>query len=114
MGQGIQTFVITANNLLACGVLADLIVNNTVTSHIYSHICRRFVGRFPIDFFEDSLKYGEDLHIPVIVNRGDVVSFQMEGVDHIYIVEISGGGFISQIDGCFSGMFQIGKVSNLA
>ena len=47
------------------------------------------------------LKHGvehrEDLHVAVIVDGGLAVGLQMEGVDHVHVVEVGGGGLIGQV-----------------
>ena len=93
----IHTLVISADNLLTGSLLANLIIHNTVSSHINAHICRRFVRALAHDFFKHSLYNRENLYVTVIVDSGLTISFQMEWINHVDIIQISGSSFISQI-----------------
>ena len=91
----LQRVIIPPQDLLAGSRLARLVIADTVSVHIHSHICRRFVGAFSIDLLEHGFKNREDLHIAVIIDGGLSVSFQMEGIDHVDIVEVRGCRLIS-------------------
>ncbi len=92
-----KCIVIPADDFLTGGFPGDFVVDNTVAHHVHTHVCGGFVGTLP----QDLLKYGnqnrEGLHIPVVIDGGDPVGFQMEGVDHVHIVQIRGGCLVGQI-----------------
>ena len=46
---------------------------------------------------EHGVEHREDLHIPVVVHRGLAIGLQVEGVDHIHVVEVCRGGLVGQI-----------------
>ena len=89
--------VVAANNLLTGSLTAYFIINNTVTCHIDTHICRRFVRAFSHDGFKHCLKNRENLYVTIVVDSSFPISFQMEGVDHIYVVQVSSSCFIGQV-----------------
>ena len=93
----IHTLVISADDLLTGSLLANLIIHNTVSCHINAHICRRFVWALAHDFLKHSLYNRENLYVTVIVDSGLTISFQMEWVDHVDIIQISGSCLISQV-----------------
>ena len=96
--QVAQTGVIPSDNLLVRGLTAYLIIYYTITCHIYTHICRRLVRALSQDLFKNSIQYREYLHITVIVNSGNSVILQMEGINHVDIVKISRRCLICHID----------------
>ena len=93
--------IITADDLLTGSLLAYFIVDDAVSSHVDTHVCRRFVRALAEDPFKHGFEYREDLHVTVVVDSGFAVSFQMERVDHIHIVQIGSGSFVCQINGMF-------------
>ena len=80
-------------------VTAGFIIGDAETGHIHAHIRGRVIGTFAPDPLKHGVENGKDLHITVIVDRGFAVGFQMERIDHIYIVQIRRGSFVSQVDG---------------
>ena len=99
LALGATGVVITADDLPFRGVAADFVIADTQADHIHAHIRRGFIGTFAQNTLEHRVEHGEDLYVAVIVYRGFVIGFQMEGVDHIHIVEIDGSGFVSEVDG---------------
>src|SRR5699024_1277910 len=61
----------------------------------------------------DLLKHGgedgEDLHVPVIVHRGLPVGGQVEGVDHVHIPQVGGGGLVGQVHRVLEGQVPDGE-----
>ncbi len=96
--QSLQGVIVSADDLLAGDFPAYLVVTDTVSRHIYAHIGGRLVRALPIDLLEHRLKDREDLHIPVIIHGSLAICFQVEGIDHVDIVEICGGCLIGKID----------------
>lgn len=75
-GHGV---VVTADDLLAGSFLADLIVDDAVSGHVYAHICRGFVGAFAVNLCKDLVQYGENFNVTVVVDGSFSISFQVEG-----------------------------------
>ena len=101
--------VVAAQDLLEGGFPAGFVVDDAVAHHIDAHVRGGLVGTLPVDALKDGVEHREDLHIPVVVYRGFAVGLQMEGVDHIHIIEIRGGGFIGQVDRVLQGQIPDGK-----
>ena len=89
--------VVAPDDFLIGGFPAAVVIDNTVACHIYAHIRRGFIWAFSQNLFENSVEYRENLHIPVIVHCGFPISFQVERIDHVYIVEIGSCRFIGHI-----------------
>ena len=51
----------------------------------------------PQNFLKNRHQNGESLHVPVVIDGGDPVGFQMEGVDHVHVVQIRRGGLVGQV-----------------
>ena len=96
--QSIHALVIPADDLLTGCFAADLVIDDAVARHVDAHVRGRLVGTLSDDLFEHDLQHRENLHIPVIVDRGDPVGLQMEGIDHVDIVQIRRGSLVGQID----------------
>ena len=93
--------IIAADDFLPGRLPHRFVVQNAIAHHIDPHIRGGFIRAAAVNFGENSLQHREDFHIPVVIHGGDSVGFQMEGVDHIHIIQIRRGGFISQIDRVF-------------
>src|SRR5699024_8864180 len=96
-----QSLIIPADDFLLRSFPAYLVVYNTVSSHIYAHICRRLVGALAEYTLEDCAKYREDFHISIIVYCSFAIGFQMERIDHIHVVKVGSSCFIGQIHWMF-------------
>ena len=90
--------IIPADDFLTGSLLAYLIIDDTISSHIDPHVCRRFVRAFTENPFKHGFQYREDFHITIVIDCSFSVSFQTERVDHIDIVQISCGSFVCQIN----------------
>jgi hypothetical protein len=55
------------------------------------------IGALPLDLFKHGAEHRENLHVPVVVHGGLAVGLQMEGVDHVHVVEVGGGGLVGQV-----------------
>ena len=84
--EPIQCLIVAADNFLIGCITTRLIVTDTVSGHIYTHICRGFVRVFSIYFFKNSTEHRENFHITIIIDSCDAVGFQMEWVDHIDVI----------------------------
>ena len=75
-----------------------LVVNNAVANHVDTHISGGLIGAIAQDLIEHGDQNGEGLYIPIVVYGGHTVSLQVEGIDHVYVVEVGGCGLIGQVD----------------
>ena len=89
--------IIAADDLLLAGLPAGLVVHQAVARHVDAHVRGALVGALAVDLAEHGLQHREDLHVPVVVDRGHAVGLQMEGVDHIHIVQVGRGGLVGQV-----------------
>ena len=88
---------------------AGFIVHDAFAHHIDPHIRGGLVGTLAQDGLKNGPQHGEDLHVPVIVYRGDAVGGQVEGIDHIHVVEVGGGGLVGQIHRVVQGQIPHGE-----
>ena len=87
-----------ADDLLLGCLAADRIVRNALAHHVHAHIGGRAVGRAAPDVRKNSLQHRENLDITVIIDRRFAVGFQVEGIDHVHVVQVGRGGFIGHVD----------------
>ena len=91
--------VVAADNLVLGGLAADLVVADAKASHVDTHVGRRLVGVLTVDTVEDGVEHGEYLDVAVVVDGGLAIGFEVEGVDHVDVVEVGGGGLVGDVDG---------------
>ena len=77
--------------------------------HIHAHVRGGFIGGDTLDLLKHSVEHRENLHIPVIVHGGLAVGLQVEGVDHVYVVEVGGGRLVGQIHRMLQGQVPDGE-----
>ena len=99
----------SADNLVLRCLAAYLIVRDAETNHVHTHIRWRLIGILTIDTLEERIQNGEDLYVAIVVHSRLVVCFQMEWVDHVYIVEISRSSLISDIHRMLQGQVPHGE-----
>ena len=100
---------VAADDLLL-GCLADgVVIENGVAYHVDAHVGGTLVGALAEDASHHGFEHAEDLNIAVIVNRDLTVGFQMIGVDHIHISEVSGSRLVGKIDGMLEGKIPHGE-----
>ena len=63
----------------------------------------------PLNLLKNGVEHREDLHVPVVVDGGFPVGFQMEGVDHVHVVQIGGGGLVGQVHRVLQGQVPDGE-----
>ena len=95
---GHQGPVVAADDLLAGGLPAGIIIADAVAGHVDTHVRRRGVGRGAQDLLEQAAQDREDLDVAVVVDGLDAVGSQVEGVDHVDVVEVGGGGLVGDVD----------------
>ena len=101
VGQFVGGSIVAADNLVFGGFAAHLVVADAETHHVDAHVGGRFIGILAIDAFKQCVEHGVDFDIAVVVDGHLAIGIQMEGVDHIDIVEVGGGSLISHVDGMF-------------
>ena len=89
--------IMPADDFLVGGLTAGIVVNDTEACHVDAHVRWGFVRAGAVNPFENRVEHREDIHIPVIVDSCFAVSFQVEGVNHVYIVKVRRGSFIGQV-----------------
>ena len=95
--QSVHALIITTDDLLAGSLLAYFIVNDAVTCHVDTHICRRFIRAAAHDLLKHGLYNRENFYVTVIVDGSFAVSLQMERVDHVDIVQICSGSLVGKV-----------------
>nr|BCL40408.1 hypothetical protein [Streptococcus oralis subsp. tigurinus] len=55
------------------------------------------------DTFQHALEHWEDFDITVVVDSGFSIGLKMEGVNHVDIIKVSCGSFISQVNWMMKG-----------
>ena len=96
-----QSLKITADDLLLACLTNSIIITDTETHHVYSHIGRRLIRTLTVNRGKERLQYRVDLHVTVIVYSRLAVRLQMEGVDHVHILQIRRSGFVGYVERMF-------------
>ena len=91
--------VVAAENFLLGGGAADVVVADAVARHVHAHVRGALIRRTAVDALEHGVEHGEDLHVAVIVDGRHAVGLEVEGVDHVHVVEIHGRGLIGEVYG---------------
>ncbi len=81
-----KRLVVAADDLLAGSFPARIIIKDAESSHVDAHIGRGLVRAFAEDPFKDRAQHRIDLNVTVVVDGSLSVSFQMERIDHVYVV----------------------------
>ena len=97
IGQLVRGGVVAADNLGFGGLAAYLVVTDAETHHVHTHVGRRFVGVGAINAFEESIQHRENLNVAVVVHCHLAVGFEMERVDHVYIVQVGSGCLVGDV-----------------
>ena len=108
-GVAVEGFVVATDDFVSCGVGAYLLITHTETYHIDTHVSGRLVGVFAVDTFKDGVEHGEYFDVAVVVDCHFAVCLEVEGVNHVDIVEVSGGSFVGYIDGVLEGEIPHGE-----
>ena len=65
--------------------------------HVDAHVRGALVGRGAEDLLEQAVQDGEDFHVAVVVDRLDPVRLQVEGIDHVDVVEVGSGRLVGDV-----------------
>ena len=90
--------IVATDDFVLGGLRANFVVANAEAGHIHTHVGGRLVGILAINALEDGVEYGENLDVAIVVDRGLAVGFEMEGVDHIDVVEVGCSSLVGDID----------------
>ena len=93
-----QSVVIAADDLLARGFLAYLVIADAQADHVDSHVCGRLIRRSAVDLFKDRVEKREDFYVAVVVDAGLLVGLEVERIDHVDIVQIRRSCLIGEVD----------------
>ena len=92
-----KRIVIAADDFLT-GCFADsIVIDNAVASHVHAHIRRALVRRFSQDAGKQGVQNREDFHVAVVVDGRLAVSFQVERVDHVHVVQVGRRSFVREV-----------------
>ncbi len=100
---------VAADDFLAGGVADDLVVGDGEAGAVDSHIRGGAVDLLAHEAAEDSLENGEKGDVPVVVNGGLAIGFEVEGIDEVRIAEVGGCGFVCEVDGVLEGDIPDGE-----
>ena len=106
---GAGGFVITADDLLLGGGAHGFVVHDAEARHIHAHIGGGAVNGLARDLGEHGVEHREDLHVAVVVDGGLAVGLEVEGVDHVHVVQVGGGGFIGDVYRVLEGQVPYGE-----
>ncbi len=75
-----------------------IVIYNTRTCTVYSHICRRLIHRFPSCYLlNDPFQQMECLYVTVIIHNLYTISSQMMFINQNFIFQVNSGRFICNI-----------------
>ena len=100
---------VAAHDFHLRGLAHGVVIHDCEPRHVHAHIGGRLVGALSRDSFHHGLKYGEDLHVAVVVHRGLPVGLQVEGVDAVRVVQIDCRGLVGDVDGMFQRQIPDGE-----
>ena len=98
-GEVVEGVVVAADNLLLACLAAKGVVGDAEAHHVHAHIGGRLVGVVPVDTREKGVEDRENLYVAVVVDGGLSVGFEMEGVNHVHIVEVGGCRLVGDVHG---------------
>ena len=97
-GKLIESREITSDNLVVRRHAAHFVIAYAEANHVHAHIGRRFIGVLAVNALEECIEHRENLYIAVVIDCGLAVSFQVEGVYHVYVIEVGRSCLIGDID----------------
>ena len=104
-----KRLVISSDDFRSCRLTNRFIVKNTVPDHVYAHIRRGFIGGFPVNLLKHCVQHREYLYITVVVDGRFSIRLQMEGVNHIHIIQIRRCRLVCQINRVAQGNIPNGE-----
>ena len=101
LGQVVEGGIVAADDLVFRCLAANLVVADAESHHVHAHVGGRLVWILAVDAVEKGVQHREYLNVAVVVDGSLAVGLQMEGVNHVHIVEVGGGGLVGDVDGMF-------------
>ncbi len=95
--------VIATDYLVAACIAAHFIVVDAEADHVDAHIRGRLVWILTVYPLEQCVEHRKNLDVAIVVDGGLSVSFQMERVYHVHIVEVGGRRLVCDIDRMLEG-----------
>ena len=74
----VHSSVVAADDLLTGSLAACLIIDNAVSGHVDTHVCRGFVRALAENLLEDRAQNRENLNITVVVDGCHAVCLEVE------------------------------------
>ena len=111
-GDGVgEVAEVAANDLLAGGVLAGGVVNDAGGDAVDAHVGGAFVGALAggVEAGPDLAEDGEGVDVAVVIDGDFAVGLEVEGVDHVDVAEVGGGGLVGEIDRVLEGEVPDGE-----
>ena len=108
-GVAVEGVVMAADDFVARGIAAHFFVAHAEAYHVYAHVGGRLIGVFAVDAFKDGVEHGEYLDVAVVVDGYFAVGFEMQGVNHVDVVEVGGCCLVGDVDGVLQGEVPHGE-----
>ncbi len=99
--EAVEGCVVSADDFVFGSFAADLVVVDAEAYHVDTHVSRRFIRVVAVDAFEEGVEHWKYLDVAVIVDSRFSICLEVEGVDHVYIVEVGRRCFVGNVDGVF-------------
>ena len=93
----VGSIIETTDNLIFRCLATHLIVTDTETDHVDAHIRWRLVGVLTIDTLEECIQHRENLDVTIVVDSCLVISLEVEGVDHVHIVQVCCSSLVGDV-----------------
>jgi|GEM_PF-231943 len=90
---------VAPDDLLVGGLPDLLVIDDAVPRHVHPHVRGGPVEGPSEDALQDGIDHGEHLDVPVVIDSGLAIGLEVERVDHVLVVEVRGGGLVSDVHG---------------
>ena len=109
VGHLVGGIIVAADDLIAAGIAASLVVADAEAHHVDSHVGGTLVGTASIDTFKQSIEHWEYLDVTVVVDGNLVIRLQVERVNHVDVIQVGGGSLIGNVDGVLQRQVPYGE-----
>ena len=99
VGELVGSIVVAADYLVLGSLAAGFVVADTEAYHIDTHVGGRLVGILSVYALEKCIEDGEYLDVAVVVDGNLIIGLEVEGVNHVDIVEVGSGCLVGDVDG---------------
>ena len=73
------------------------IIADAESHHVHAHVRWRLIRILTIDAFEEGVEYREYLDVTVVIDSHLTIGIEVEGVNHVHIVEVSSGSLVCDV-----------------